>query len=627
MRSKTSCFNKALFQKNMTRFAPVWGLYTLCLVMGTLLVYSNGGTMKEFHFASNIAELPQVMSVVNLIYAPAAAMLLFGDLYNSRMCYAIHAMPVRRESLLFTNLLSGILFSVIPTLVMTVLSAALMRNSVFVNAAMIPVYVFAAANLQYICFFGMSVFCVMCAGSRLSMALIYGLLNFGAQIGYWLVDTVYRPLLYGVITPTRLVENLTPVQKFMNYPLIETEQLYEVRNLFEENWEQAVAHYTVTDNWGTVVIWAAVGIGFCLLAVALYRKRNLECAGDAVAFRILEPVFQVMFALVSACFALSFISIFIGYMESSTQSYLFLAAGLLVGWFASQMMIERTTRVFRMKNWLRLGVLTGILAVSLVMTHFDVFGIASWQPDLQDIASVSFGGRYTSDVVLTEEDDIRRVLLLQQEGLEERLTQDGPYVQDLSGNYVYNIDSNSHLIGRDQSEITDCRFVFRTQIQYVLKSGKEISRMCWIWADGEGADAAREFMSSWEDCISSPYSDGVYRLPQILDDLQDLYVEGMQENILFPDRALVEGLLEAIRKDCDEHTMAQNYTLHTGYFQEKEPDMYGNYYPTHCLYISIGSRELGWSVEVYPDSRHTVQYLQENGLLFHDIFENNLHTN
>ena len=627
MRSKTSCFNKALFVKNLTRFAPFWGLYTLCLILGTVLIYTNGGTMKEFHFASNMAELPQVMSVINLIYAPAAALLLFGDLYNSRMCYALHAMPVRRESILVTNLLSGIFFSAAPTLVMTVLSAALIRDSVFVNAAMIPVYGFIASNLQFLCFFGISVLCVMCTGNRLSMALVYGLFNFGAQIAYWLVDTVYCSLLYGVITPTRLAENLTPIQKFLDYPLIETDQLYDVRLLFEHNWDQAVAHYTLTESWTTLVIWAAAGLGFFLVAMVLYRKRSLECAGDAVAFPILAPVFQVMFSLVSACFAHSFVSLFIGYMESDAQGYLFLIAGLVVGWFAGQMMIERSARVFRPKNWLRLGLLTGVLAISLVMTHFDVFGIATWQPDLEDIRYVSFGGRYADDIILTEEADIRRVLLLQQEGLEDRLTQDGPYVQDLEGNYIYNIDSNSHLIGRDQSEITDCRFVFRTQIQYVLKSGKEINRICWIWADGEGADAAREFMSSWEDCIQSPYSDNENRIPQILDDLRDLYVEGMHESILKPDRALVEGLLEAIQKDCAEYNMAQNYTLHTGYFQSKDPDEYGNYHPTHSIYISIGSREYGWSVEVYPDSRHTMQYLQEHGMLYCDIFENNLHYN
>ena len=40
MRSKTSCFNKTVFRKNLLRFAPVWGVYTLCLVVGILILYT-----------------------------------------------------------------------------------------------------------------------------------------------------------------------------------------------------------------------------------------------------------------------------------------------------------------------------------------------------------------------------------------------------------------------------------------------------------------------------------------------------------------------------------------------------------------------------------------------------------
>ena len=118
MQSKTSFFNKTVFKKNLTRFAPVWGVYTLCLVLGVFLLYSNGGTAKQFHFARNMADMVQVMAVVNLGYALIVAQLLFGDLYNSRMCNMLHAFPLRRESWFVTNIVTGLVFSLVPTLVM-----------------------------------------------------------------------------------------------------------------------------------------------------------------------------------------------------------------------------------------------------------------------------------------------------------------------------------------------------------------------------------------------------------------------------------------------------------------------------------------------------------------------------
>lgn len=627
MRSKTSCCNGALLRKNITRFAPVWGLYTLCLIMGILLIYTNGGEMKEFHYASNLVTLPQIMSVVNLVYAAVVAQLLFGDLFNSRMCYPLHAFPVRRGNILAANTVAGMLFSLVPTAIMTILAVALTRDSVFADAWQIPLYGFAAANLQYLFFFGLSVFCVMCTGNRLAMVILYGLFNFGAGIAYWLIDTIYTPMLYGVVTPTRLAENLTPILRFSNDPLMEADNLGTVRQLYQFNWEDAVAHFTVTDRWTALLIWAGVGIVFFLLAMVLYRKRDLECAGDALAFKKLEPVFRALVAVVSACFAYGVVSVFIGYMEDETQGYLFLAAGLVVGWFACQMLIDRSTRVFQFKNWLRLAALTGVLTLSLVLTHYDVLGIAEWQPDVDQIRSIQFGGRYTSNIELTEKEDILRVLQMQREALEERLTQDGPYVQAADGSYVYNIDSNSYLLDKTQWEITDCRFVSRMQIEYVLKSGKTVSRVCWIWADGPGADDAREFLSRWDECINRTEPDGTRQLAEALATLTEMYVDGYPQRIENPERTLAEGLVEAIQKDCAEHNMAQNYTLHTGYFHHKEPDEYGNQYNTRSLYIYIGGKDYGWSVEIYPDSRHTVQYLQENDLFCFDIMENNLHYN
>ena len=149
---------------------------------------------------------------------------------------------------------------------------------------------------------------------------------------------------------------------------------------------------------------------------------------------------------------------------------------------------------------------------------------------------------------------------------------------------------------------------------------------CWIWADGPGADSAREFLSRWEECINKPEPDGTDQLKEALVSVTEMYVDGTQR-IEDPDRELVDGLLEAIQKDCAEHHMAQNYTLHTGHFRQKEADEYGNISSTQSIYIYIGGERYGWSVEIFPDSTHTVRYLQENDLLCYDVLQNNLHYN
>lgn len=625
MRSKTSCFNAALFRKNLTRFAPVWGLYTLCLILGTLLLYTNGGTAKQYHFAANMAEMTVVMAIVNLLYAPLIAQLLFGDLYNSRMCNTLHAMPVRRESIYGTNLVSALLFSLVPTLVMTALSIPLMADSCFVNAWQIPLYVFAAANLEYICFFGIAVLSTMLSGNRLGMILIYGLINFIATIAYWLINTVYTPMLYGVITPTALATMLTPILYIGNHPYLETSTHAELFDLYKGNWDIAVGHFTVTEHWPVLLAYAGVGIVFVLIGLVLYRKRHLECAGDTLAFRVLEPVFQVLVALVTACAAQYFVDIFIGYTVEDYPNYLFLVAGLIVGWFGCRMLIERSTRVFRIKNLMGLAGLSAALALSLFATSIDIFGIETWKPELRDIESVYFHTSQTNGMDLTEEEDIARILAMQEEALVEQLENSGPYVIGLDDTWVYNIDSNAALIGKKQDEITDCRFAYNARITYTLKSGKTVKRSYCLWSDGESADAAREYLSDWENVINKRYYDE-RSVESILADLRVMEIDGL-ERMENPDRELVEGLVEAMRLDAEEHNMAQDVHLHSGYFIDRTPNGRGELPKRSAVSIYLDSTSSGFYIEIYPDSENTVRYLQEHGLLNYDMAEGNLHYN
>ena len=366
MRSKTSCFNKTVFRKNLLRFAPVWGVYTLCLVVGILILYGNGGTMKQFHFAQNMTELVEIMAVVNLLYAPVVAQLLFGDLYSSRMCNMLHAFPLKRESWFMTHVVSGFAFSLVPTLIMALLATPLLADSLFEGAVSLGWWISLASNLQFVCFFGMAVFCVMVVGNRFTMAAAYGLLNAGAAIAWWLIDTVYTPMLYGIVTPTQLMNQLTPVYHMTNFPYIQTSaDLYQLREVYGEQLKGAVVTFTITENWWRLWVLAGVGLAFSLLGLVLYKIRNLECAGSAVAFPILRPVFEVLCAVFVAAAAQFFLINFLGLGQ---RNFLILTVGLVVGWFIGKMLTEHTTRVFNLKNCCGLAALAAAVAVSLWLT-------------------------------------------------------------------------------------------------------------------------------------------------------------------------------------------------------------------------------------------------------------------
>ncbi|MBQ8881212.1 MAG: hypothetical protein IJ030_03460, partial [Oscillospiraceae bacterium] len=100
MKSRTSFFNLTAFRKNITRFAPVWALYTVFL----LLVLFAISDQESGYMARDVIMITRLAGMGNLLYAGVVAMCLFGDLYKTRLCCALHAFPVRREGWLLTNI-------------------------------------------------------------------------------------------------------------------------------------------------------------------------------------------------------------------------------------------------------------------------------------------------------------------------------------------------------------------------------------------------------------------------------------------------------------------------------------------------------------------------------------------
>lgn len=624
MQSKTSLFNGTVFKKNLTRFAPAWGLYTLCLILGMLLLYTDDGA-ADFWFASRMCENTQLMSLINLFYAPLAAMLLFGDLYASRMCNALHAMPLKREGWFLTNVLSGLVFSILPTAVMALLSIPLLMGTCVANAWQIALLWFLGANLEFICFFGIAVFSAFCTGNRLAMALVYAALNGGAYAVYVILNNIYTPMLFGIIAPFHWVEVLTPIAKMSNDPLAEVENFNDLRGLFQGRESEMTARFwLVPESCRNLIVWAIVGIAFGAAALLLYRRRKLECAGDALALRWLEPVFMVSISAFGAALAYTALGLYLRY-RSGYLTYLWIASGIVVGWFAGRMLVERSVRVFRFRNWRGLLVLAAAAAISIAATRFDVLGIEDWVPDAEEVSSVtiSSGG---GEITLTEEEDIQQITRLHQLALETRIADLGSY--PLS--YVQSLPEDTGIIhlpdsGFDSSEY-EKGFLSATgvTIEYQMKSGRHPTRYYYIWAEGETGSIMREFMSRWETVWESGRNS--FHDSFDLNRISEISCTGKSLPAEETTAEAGASLLAAIQADCEERTMAQNSAYHSGYFRRlvEEEETYQNYSSLSVsiwTYTGAAYEQTAVFFEVYPDSRNTLKWLEDHDLLIWEICE------
>jgi len=622
MQSKRSCFNSTLVKKNLTRFAPLWVLYFLCLAGGMTLLYSDrsaaGQNTESFWFASRVCENIRFMGVVNLLYAPLAAMLLFGDLFQARMCNPLHALPLRRETMFFSNVLSGIFFSLIPTGVITLLILPVLFGSYVENAWQIGLLWFAGVNLEFLCFFGIAIFSVFCTGNRVAMAMVYTVLN-GVGFGlFTLVNTLYTPMLYGVVTPDRLATHLTPIADLLSDSLLEVENYFQVEGRAYTTGVRQAAFY-LHAAYGKLFVWAGVGIVFGCLGLVLYRRRKLECAGDPIAVPSLRIVFQIACTVGGAVLVVVMGQLFLGFSNHSYawEKYLLSACGLVVGWFAGKMLLARSVRVFGLKNWPGLAAVALVMALSLAATHFDVLGIASWVPEAEKVRSVTVDN-YRSTIELTEEADIRQVLHLQELALEEQIQQPGAYpiayLETLEPGTMVTYPSNTIALYDQESEYRQANGLTLT---YNMANGRTVTRRYVIWMDGEQAQILKPIMSRWEAVLSAARSG--WKDTFLWDNILSFEVQGEEVPKALNTHQEATSLVQAIQADCAAGTMAQTIYFHDGYFRsQSDSDLCTPYLN---IFLNSGN-EWYWTAayfNIFPDCENTLNWLKERDLLTYDI--------
>ena len=622
MKLRTSCFNKAIFRKDMTRFAPVGALYTLCLIAGLMLMAGDRNAYP-YYFANSMVVSTQYMALVNLCYGALMAALLFGDLYNGRMCNGLHAMPLRRQELFTTHIVSGLLYSLVPTAIMALISLPMLGKTIVVDAWKIGLYWWLGSNLQFVCCFGIAIFAALCAGNWLGMGIVYAGIQFGSMLVYSLVDAFYTPLLRGVMTSSWLAQGFAMTGEF-----IDLEALEALRYRFWGREEEMTATFQlVCASWRTLCVWAAAGVAFMGIAWLLYRKRDLESAGDPIAVKALVPVVQVVGAVaLGGGAAMVFHEMLTG--ENQVLGYIVLFGGVTVAWFAVRMVLSRTSRVFQKKAILGLVPVLGVLGLTLGLTALDVFGIASWVPDASQVKSATVSSVYGE---FTEEADIRAILRLQELATQsEDIPSTGRYDK------FYLAQGLTLQEARDktyETEYTDeqryLEDTFRNAqvlyINYDLGHGRTVQRWYTIWMDGENATILKQLRPTWEgyrNFIQYGYVDTTLELEQ----LDSIHIDGYRGRRMEISQEDVVSLMEAVKADFTEGHIG-NEAIQEGIFRILYTDEYTgeeSYLYETSLHLDLAGTiheewTVGLNIDVLPTSAHTLKWLEDRGYLGYEV--------
>lgn len=521
MKLRTSYFNLRVLLKNLTRFAPLWVLYAVGELLGLMSLDLEN---EAAQLANDLNYLMGPVSIFHLVYALLVAACLFGDLFDSRMCNGLHAMPMRREGWLLTNLVSGLVFALIPALVGGGVAALFLAEYWW-----IALIWQGTSLLQFMFFFGLAVFCAMCAGKRIGMIAMYGILNFLSMLVFWVVTVLYEPLLPGVKVSDYWFAKLCPVVSMAG-------------SMYLDYYYDCILGGTfrgfVAESFSYLGICATVGVVFMILAWLLYRKRPLEKAGDFIAFHPMG-----IFFLLSYTFALGVLLYSFGDLLGIYQHYGFLAVGILIGWFTGWMLLERTVKIFTKKVLTGLVVFCLIFTGSLGLTLLDPLDIVSYIPENEEISSANLylqSDVYYYDTVdgwegwqITDPEEITWIQQLHAEMLETE------------------IDHNSEAI--------------TVYIRYEMKNGNYINRTYHISAENQVTQGLKRFFSDPRAVLN------VGDFQQVKDNMRDItvYTLGGDKYLVLNSDTEMQVLLDAIEADCNAGTMAQH-----------------DYFHSHCEYVA-----------------------------------------
>lgn len=475
MRSGTSFFNSTLYRKTMLRFWPLWaayGLMWLFLLPFNLLnnyFSMRGASVSSVELANRLVEyardIPNTLQFGVFVacgYGVLCAMAVFGYLYNNRSACMMHALPMRRETLFTTQYLAGLSFALLPNLVVAGITLAaelplVAQKCWGTSLASLGIWLLALSGINLF-FFSFAAFCAMFTGHILALPAFYGILNMLAYVINMLINGVLSDFFFGFARWSGLGNSLAQILTPL-WPLTEAVDWDPVQ-------ETVNGMTATTGDWrllnpGVVAAYAAAGVVLAVLALLVYRKRQVESAGDVVSVRLVRPVFLYGVAFCSGlCFGV-YTVVFFGWRNRLSLAVC-VVVWAVVGYFVARMLLCKSFRV--LKYWKGAAASFVVMAALCAACFTDVMGITAWVPQTSEVASVMvdyrinypYDGGNSALVNVTDPEQIEKVVAMHRAIVDHRDTVDS---------------SSSHYQGGEEYT--------RLDVTYTLTDGSVVERSYW----------------------------------------------------------------------------------------------------------------------------------------------------
>ena len=424
MQSRTSFFDSRIYRNALSRF---WLMGLGCTMLWAFTIFSgvdmNNIYVNETAGVQLLRTGVRSGSLLCMGTGVAVAAAVYGWMFFTGSTAFTTALPIRRETVFISDMAAG--FTLLEgACVAATVAAGLLGGLNGATAADVFRFL-GVVTLLNVFYFGFASVCACMTGNIAILPAVYVVLLYSAVALEASLRALAQFLIFGLVGSGWKLTALSPAYHLRLY----------AENLMQTDWQawienggwngaQRVILIRFT-GWPLLLGYAAAGIVFAVLAVALVRRRTMESAGSAVAIPFLKKLFPWGAAMAGAL-TMGLMSLD---MVFNANEYLtrtgsfhqvcallgFMLLGVFLGWFGAQGLLRRTVRVFD-RSWGGFALVCALTIAAVLGCETDLFRIERAEVDLSRVGYVEIYDTFASeagDVRFSESENLAAALALQ----------------------------------------------------------------------------------------------------------------------------------------------------------------------------------------------------------------------
>ncbi|MEC1719505.1 DUF6449 domain-containing protein [Schinkia azotoformans] len=372
MQSKVSWFKRGIVTQDLRNVGWIGIIYQIALLFAVplqiFMMYQAEHLPDNYDNGHYLFSILDGLQVLLMFSVPVIlSIILFRYLQVKVPADFIHSLPIKRTTLFHHHALIGISLLVVPV-VITAIFIAIAHGTLGLEGYFSALDITKWAGLTIVMnvfVFALTTLIGAVTGiSAVSIVLAYIFLVFPAGIMILLYHNL-KYFIYGFAYDyyfDQNIEFLTPIAQMIE-----------------------IGHRSMTAK--AVLIYIALSVIFYLLGIFAYKKRQIEGATQAIAFRYLKPIFKYG---VTFCFML-LSGMYFGETQQGEMGWILFGYifGSVFGYIVAEMVLQKTWRIFRkMKGYLVYAVAVAVLGLLLSL---DMTGYEKKLPDAAEIERAYFG--------------------------------------------------------------------------------------------------------------------------------------------------------------------------------------------------------------------------------------------